>query len=199
MTARVPSWRITVLAAVAVTGIAVSLVALTASSGAPAALGSSPSPSALYPALKSTEPSGITLVANHNQPHPNNVPTFPETPPTEALAAEHWPIASSIRRVTVSVPGVFAWISESYGGGVCVLAWDGGTPAAVGFSCSPSNEVSRGASLELRDMPSRPGKALTVGVAPVGKTTTTLPSDPSMTVSVSDDAWAYETTTGAKG
>jgi hypothetical protein len=102
-------------------------------------------------------------------------------------------MSTTIRRVAVGVPGVSAWIAESYGGGVCALAWDGETPSAVGFSCSPTADLGQGAGVELRDMPSRPGEVLKVGVVPSGTTekTVELPDGTTTVVPVSGNAWAY--------
>lgn len=114
-------------------------------------------------------------------------------PPDEPGAAEHWPIASTIRRVAVDVPGITAWIAESYSGGVCVLAWDGGTDGAVGFSCSTPTTVDQGVGVELREMPSLPGKVLKVGVVPNGTKAMAvkLTSGSTATVPVAGNAWAY--------
>jgi len=197
------SWRINLAASSVVTVLATVIVALNASSDSTVARASSDPPSGLYPALKSTGPSGITL-SSPGQRQGDSTPSFPVSPPGEAVVAEHWPIASTIRAVRVNVPGISAWIAESYGGGVCALAWDGGTPSAVGFSCSPISDLAQGAGVELRDMPSRPGKVLKVGVVPSGTTSVsvTLPNGSAARAPVSDGAWAYladETTTGRKG
>jgi len=203
MTGVSSSWRITLAVGFAVAALAALIVVLNASSDSTAARANSVQPSTLYPALKSIEPSGITL-SIPSQHLADNTPSFPAVPPAESAVAEHWPIASTIRAVRVKVPGISAWIAESYGGGVCALAWDGGTPSAVGFSCAPASGLARGAGVELREMPSRPGKVLKVGVVPSGTTTMTvkLPDGSAATAPVSDDAWAYlsdETTTRAKG
>jgi hypothetical protein len=193
MTAISSSWRIAAAVGLALAGLAALIVALTSSSGSAVAQASAVSPSAIYPALKSTEPSGITLFSAPSQQAGDSGPSFPLNPPNEAGQAEHWPISTTIRRVTVGVPGVSAWIAESYGGGVCALASDGETPSAVGFSCSPTADLEQGAGVELRDMPSRPGEVLKVGVVPSGTTekTVELPDGTTTVVPVSGNAWAY--------
>lgn len=203
MTATSSSRRIVPAVGLAVACLTALIVALTTSSGSTAARASSVSPSTLYPALKNTGPLGITLTSR-DEHQARDTPSFPSSPPDEAVVAERWPIASTIRPVRVNVPGISAWIAESYGGGVCALAWDGGTPSAVGFSCSPPSDLERGAGVELREMPSRPGKALKVGVVPSGTTekTVKLSDGSAATVPVSGNAWAYladESTTEAKG
>jgi hypothetical protein len=121
---------------------------------------------------------------------------FPEGVPSVPALAEQYPMASTIHRVAVGVPGVTAWIAESYGGGVCALASVGGSPAAIGFSCSLPSRREQGVGVELREIPSMPGKVLKVGVAPDGtaEKTLNLPSGSTVSVPVSGNAWAYMTT-----
>ena len=152
----------------------------------------------MYPALAGNDASGIKLVAAPHpfQPGDYTGPSFPLRAPEGPAVAEHWPIAGTIRHVGVGVPGVSAWIAESYGAGVCVLAWDGGTAnnvSAVGFSCSPPGAPGRGAQVELRDMPSRPGKVLRVGVVPSGTKSVAveLTDGATATIPVGGNAWAY--------
>jgi hypothetical protein len=195
MTSILTSWR-TALATGLLAAAAVALVlALADGSGSSVATASSGSVSALYPALESKADPGITLVADPRQSRSTAAtgPSFPANPPPEAVEAERWPVSSTIRRVSVDVPGVTAWIAESYGGGVCVLAWPGGASSAVGYSCSTAETLTRGAAMELRDLTSMPGKVLKVGVAPSGTKAMTmkLTSGSSASVPVSGNAWAY--------
>jgi hypothetical protein len=189
------SWRTAVGAVLAATAITALMVALADGSVSTVAKASSVSVSAIYPALDSKDASGMTLFAtpHRHQPGSSAAPGFPMNPPAEPGAAEHWPIASTIRRVAVDVPGVVAWIAESYGGGVCVLAWDGSSDGAVGFSCSTAAKVDQGAGVELREMPSLPGKVLKVGVVPSGTKgmTAKLTNGSTVTIPVAGNAWAY--------
>jgi hypothetical protein len=188
------SWRSVVAAGLAIAALAALAVALVSGSATTVARASSVSPAAIYPALDSKEASGITLfAAPHQQPGDSTEPGFPKNPPAEPGVEERWPISSTIRRVAVDVPGVMAWIAESYGGGVCVLAWDGGHPSAVGFSCSTAATLDRGAGVELREIPSRPGNVLKVGVVPSGtaEKTVKLTNGSTATAHVAGNAWAY--------
>jgi hypothetical protein len=189
------SRRTAVGAWLVVAALAALMVAVADGSGSTVARASSASVSAVYPALDSKDASGITLFAtpHRHQPGSSTAPGFPMNPPAEPGAAEHWPIASTIRRVAVGVPGVMAWIAESYSGGVCVLAWDGGSDGAVGFSCSTAANVDQGVGVELREMPSLPGKVLKVGVAPSGTKgmTAKLTNGSTATIPVAGNAWAY--------
>jgi hypothetical protein len=186
-----------VLAAAAV----VTIVLLTGAGSA--ARASTTSPFAAYPALSSNAPSGLPLVTSHPRYQPGESlsgPVFPAEPPEGALTAGGlWPVSSSIRRVAVSVPGISEWIAESYGGGVCVLVWDGATQdPAVDFSCSTSEDIERGASVQVRSIPSLPGKVLNAGVAP--DSTTSVPqavTGSSEAVPVADNAWAAFAEEGA--
>ncbi len=188
------SWRFIVVTGVAMAAVAVVMVLLLLDSGSSVAKATSVSPAAKYPALDSKDASGITLFASpQHQAGPSSGPGFPMRPPDELGVAEHWPIPTTIRRVAVDVPGVMAWIAESYGGGVCVLAWDGGHPSAVGFSCSPPAKLAQGAGVELREMPSKPGKVLKVGVVPSGTSgmNVKLTNGSTATVPVVGNTWAY--------
>jgi hypothetical protein len=180
----------------------VALVVLLTGAGS-SAKASTPSPYAAYPALNSIEPSGLPLVASHHsyQPGEPTGPTFPAEAPEGALTAGgRWPISSSIRRVTVGVPGVSVWIAKSFGGGVCVLVWDGiSQDSAVDFSCSTSEDLDRGASVQVRGISSMPGKALSAGIVPDSTTsvTTQAPTGSTEATPVTDNAWAHFSEEGA--
>jgi hypothetical protein len=179
---------------VATAGI-LSFILLSNSAGS-AAKANTPSPYAAYPALNSTEPSGIALIAQHVRgPGGPTEPTFPAELPPEPEAAANFPIASSIRRVTVGVPGVSAWIAKSTASGVCVLVWDGLAKDGIGFACSPAGRIDHGATLELPEDPSLPGKVLRVGVVPSGTAavTTTLADGSTESTPVTGNAWAHVT------
>src|SRR5947208_7304247 len=85
---------------------------LVAGGGAHAA----PAPTPGYGALAGGEASGLTisdaLPPRGEAPHP----TWPAHPPA---AAGDSPVASTIRRVALGVPGLSAWIARSAAGGVC--------------------------------------------------------------------------------
>jgi hypothetical protein len=98
------------------------------------------------------------------------------------------------------VPGVSVWIAKSFGGGVCVLVWDGVTQgSAVGFSCSTSEDVGSGASVRVQDIPSLPGKVLSAGVVPDTETSVTTRTATGATEAtpVTDNAWAHFSEEGA--
>jgi hypothetical protein len=172
--------------------------------GGSAARASTTSPFAAYPALSSNAPSGLPLVTSHPRYQPGESspgPAFPAEPPEGALTAGgRWPVSSTIRRVSVSVPGISEWIAESYGGGVCVLVWDGATQdPAVDFSCSTPEDIEKGASVQVRAIPSLPGKALSAGVVPDSTTsvTTHTASGSTEATPVTDNAWAHFSEEGA--
>jgi hypothetical protein len=180
----------------------VALVILLTSAGS-SAKASTASPYAAYPALNSTESSGLPLVTSHQpyRPGESTGPTFPAEAPEGALTAGgRWPISSSIRRVTVGAPGVSVWIAKSFGGGVCVLVWDGiSEGGAVDFSCSTSEDLDRGASVQVRGIPSMPGKELSAGVVPDSTTsvTTQAPNGSTEAMPITDNAWARFSEEGA--
>jgi hypothetical protein len=104
-------------------------------------------------------------------------------------------VSSSIRRLSLSVPGLSAWIARSGEGGICVLVYDG-VPvegaSAVDMGCSTPEGIARGASVEVSEIPGMPGKVIAAGVAPDGVTsvTTTMADGSTETSPVSDNAWA---------
>jgi len=113
-------------------------------------------------------------------------------------------MASSIRRVTVGIPSVSAWIAKSIGGGVCVLVWDGVTEdnnSAVGFSCSTAEGLDKGASVQVPGIPSLAGKVLSVGVVPDSTTSVTTKSanGTTETTPVTNNAWAHISEAGPDG
>ncbi|HEX9481012.1 MAG TPA: hypothetical protein VF927_02815, partial [Solirubrobacteraceae bacterium] len=92
-----------------------------AGSGGNAAAGTASAPQ--FAALASTAPSGLPLVdPNAARSAGEAGPTFPAQPPE---GASDWPVADSIRRLTLEEPGLQAWIARSSAGGVCVLLYDG--------------------------------------------------------------------------
>jgi hypothetical protein len=152
-----------------------------------------------YAALGSGEATGLRIVdeptpsaANSGSTRPAG-PTWPANPP--AGAGAEWPITSSIRRVPLGAAGMSAWIADSYGGGICVLLYDGvpvGGVDAVYTGCSTPEGRARGASVEVSDVPGMPGKVIMAGVVPDGVTAvgSTLADGTSATTPVSGNAWA---------
>src|ERR1700741_4949801 len=82
-------------------GVATGLLA-TGGSSATATSASAPA----YTALAPTAPRELPIVAGDRPGAPSATPEFPEQPPEGAV---EWPQASTIRRLTLSVPGLTAW------------------------------------------------------------------------------------------
>jgi hypothetical protein len=162
--------------------------------GAPATA-SSTATGVSYTALSSSEPTGLPLVESHQPVSSSNPsgPTWPAQPPQEA--AGRWPVTSTIRKLSLSVPGLSAWIARSGEGGVCVLLYDGVPVAgasAVYMGCSTPEGFARGASAEVSEIPGMPGKVIAAGVVPDGVTavTTTMADGSTETTQVKGNAWA---------
>jgi hypothetical protein len=176
----------------------VSLILLSNDSGATANASAPPPPSyAAYPALNSTEPTGLPLVTHSgNGPAaPSAGPTFPATPP--ASATEEWPEAQSIRKVSVKLPTISAWISKGISGGLCVLS-SSHAPVrpgvyGVAFSCAPADRASSGATVESETAGSN--RITIAGVVPIGVSAVQvgLADGNTKIAVVSGGAWALET------
>jgi hypothetical protein len=166
--------------------------ALLAGGGGNAAAGTAPAPQ--FGALASTAPSGLPLV-DPEQPRSAGEPAGPTFPAQRPEGASDWPVAESIRRLTLSEPGLQAWIARSSAGGVCVLLYDG-VPvegvAALDVGCSPPEGDVRGATVEVSDIPGMPGKVITAGVVPDGITAVSevLADGSTARSAVSGNAWA---------
>jgi hypothetical protein len=185
--------RLLVRAAAPLMGLAGALVLL-GGGGAPAT--ATPATGGVsYTALASSEPTGLPLVESHSPASPSapSGPTWPAQPPHEAVG--RWPVTSSIRRLSLSVPGLSAWIARSGEGGICVLLYDG-VPvegaSAVDMGCSSPEGFARGASVEVSEIPGMPGKVIAAGVVPDGVTsvTTTMADGSTVTSPVKGNAWA---------
>ncbi len=151
---------------------------------------------AAYPALENTESTGLPIVSP-GTPAATTLgaegPTFPANP-SGGLAA-HGPVAKSIRRLPVSLPGISAWIAKSAAGGICVLASrkepTGNGAYGLGMSCAPSAMLASGTMLELQSDSN--GDAV-VGVVPddVSAVRVVLAGGASTTIPVAGNAWALE-------
>jgi hypothetical protein len=166
--------------------------ALLAGGGASAGASTAPAPS--YAALASTAPSGLPLVESHHERRAGDPvgPTFPAQPPEGATG---WPVASSIRRLSLSEPGLTAWIARAADGGVCVLLYDGEPVegvSAIDMGCSAPDGVARGAAVEVSEIPGMPGKTIAAGVVPDGVTSVSevMADGSTATSAVSGNAWA---------
>ncbi len=155
-----------------------------------------------YPALASTAPTSLPLVTSHHFYKPGDpiVPTFPAT--LSSGFGGNVPVPSTIRKVTVGLSDITAWISKSSEGGICVLATDNKVVdhnIGVSFSCAKASQLGQGAAVEISEIPGEPGRTVAVGVAPDDKSTVsdTLPTGAVKTVTVSGNAWAYETNSAA--
>jgi hypothetical protein len=176
------------------TGAAALAAALLGGGGAPAA--ATPAAPPGYAALSAGEPTGLTLTP----PRPPRAalgvsggPTWPASPPEGTGGS--WPVTSSIRRLTLGVPGVSAWIARSQAGGICVLVSDGQQVegvGAVGATCSTPEGFGAGASLEVAEIPGMRGRVIEAGVEPDGVSAvhTTLADGTSATTAVSKNGWA---------
>ena len=195
---QVPSKR-TLALACALLALAAQAWLVLHSNGAATARASAPSPTsyAPYPALRSTEPTGLPLVTHSNSPGgPANTvqatgPTFPASAPPDVMG--EWPEAASIRKVPVSVPVISAWIAKGLGGGVCVLSSQHKPIKGVygvAVSCNPA--TSAGATVES-EVPDGTGVAV-VGVVPAGVASVevVLTNGTTKTISVADNAWALQ-------
>lgn len=167
--------------------------AVAASGGGASATASAGAPSVSYAALASTAPTGLPLVSGDGPS--GGAAAGPTWPEQEPAGAQSWPIASSIRRLTLSTPGLQAWIARSAVGGVCVMLYDG-VPvdgvSALDVGCSPAGQLDRGASVEVSEIPGHPGEVIAAGVVPDGVSAVSTPmSDGSIqTTPVSDNAWS---------
>jgi hypothetical protein len=176
----------------------VSFVLLNGSGGTAKASAPTPPSYAAYPALSSNEPTGLPLVT-HGSPAAATLgaqgPTFPASPPAEVAGG--WPEAVSIRKLSINVSTISAWIAKSIEGGVCVLL-SRHQPIkgvyGVAVSCAlAANINSTGATVES-EVPGSNGVTI-AGVVPAGVSSVqvALTDGTSKTVVVSDNAWALET------
>jgi len=191
---RPPATRRAILAlTLAATAVPASIVLLSAS-------GSTATPSnpyAAYPALQSTAPSELELVASHERATNTGRPTWPLQAPQGAQSG--WPLAESIRKLDLASPNMTAWIARSLGGGVCVLLWahqpSGATPS-IGYSCSQESEaaLASGATARVSEIPGEPGAVYLAGVVPstVSAVAVRLADGSTRTVAVTDNAWSLE-------
>jgi hypothetical protein len=147
-----------------------------------------------YTALESNAPSGLPLVSSHHAASPTDPsgPTFPAQPPEGSTG---WPIASSIRRLSLSTPGLQGWIARSSEAGVCVLLYDGAPVegvSALDVGCSAPGGDARGASIEVFGMPGRTGEVIAAGVVPDGVTAVSerMADGSTVTSKVSGNAWS---------
>ena len=173
----------------AAAGIATALLAAGGGSA-----GASTAPAPVYSALSSTAPSGLPLVESHASLKAGEAagPSFPAEAPA---GSTDWPLAGSIRRLSLNDLGMTAWIARASAGGVCVLLYDGapvGGIAAVYFGCSAPGGDARGASIEVAEIPGMPGKVIAAGVAPDGVTSVseTMADGSTAASVVSGNSWA---------
>jgi hypothetical protein len=167
---------------------------LVALAGGQTGAGVSAAASVGYTALESDAPSGLPLVSSHHPASPADPsgPSFPAQPPEGSTG---WPIAASIRRLSLSTPGLQAWIARSSEGGVCVLLYDG-VPvdgvSALDVGCSAPGGEDRGASIEVSEIPGMPGKVIAAGVVPDGVTAVSeqMADGSTVTSEVSGNAWS---------
>lgn len=164
-----------------------------AGGGAPATATPETPPS--YTALEGAgEPTGLTFVDPHAAGTASTGgPTWPTSSPPGTGGS--WPVNSTIRRLTLAVSGLQAWIARSAAGGVCLMLYDGRRVegvAAVDLSCSTPEGLGYGASIEVSEIPGMPGRVIEAGVVPDGITgvRTALADGSSATATVGGNAWA---------
>jgi hypothetical protein len=178
-------------------GAAVPLAAvgLTAAlGGGQASAGTSTAATPSYAALASTAPSGLPLVTSHRPGSASDPsgPTFPVEPPE---GATDWPVAETIRSLSLSTPGLSAWIARSSEGGICVLFYDGAPVegvSALDVGCSAPASGARGASVEVSEIPGMDGKVIAAGVVPDGASAVSerMADGTTVTSQVSGNAWS---------
>jgi hypothetical protein len=149
-----------------------------------------------YPALNSTEPTGLPLIAppSASSAAPTG-PVFLASPPPGA-APESWPVAASIRKLPINLPIASAWIAQSVAGGICILDarhQPVNGHYGIGMSCSEPSRTDSGTYLES----TRPGSNVVtiMGVVPssVAAVQVTLTNGTTEKVPVNDNAWGLET------
>ncbi len=174
--------------------VVVSALAVALLAGGGGSAGATPAATARYSAFESRQPTGLALVDARSAPAPSGSPqpSLVESPPA---GAEEWPVASSVRRLSLQQDGMSAWIARSSQGGVCVLLYDG-VPvqgvAAVYVSCAGPESLDRGASMEVSDIPGMPGRVIAAGVVPdgVGSVSERMADGSTVTSRVSGNVWA---------
>ncbi len=181
-----------VLAAAAV----LAFVLLT-SGGGSSAKASTPTLAAIYPALASTEPTGLPLISDPSSTSAAPTgPAFLASPPA-GVDPEGWPIVSTIRKLPIDLPGTSAWIAQSIAGGICILDARS-TPVRghypIGLSCSEAGKSDDGSTLETSLAGS--GEVAILGVVPssVSSVSVTLSDGSTKAVPVNDDSWGIEAT-----
>lgn len=174
-------------------GAALCVLTLGGGGGASAAA-SAGTPVGVYQALAGNEPSGLPLVESHTRWTPGS-PTGPTWPASPPAGAQTWPVAATIRRLSLPTPGLSGWIARDSAGGVCILLYDGIAVqgvAAVYMGCSADGRTDRGASVEVSEIPGRPGEVIAAGVVPdgVSEVSTLLADGEASSLQVSDNAWS---------
>lgn len=151
-----------------------------------------------YPALDATGPTELQLVSSHGAASTSQKPTWPLSAPE---GAQNWPLAESIRKLDVESPNDTVWIAKSLSGGICVLLWahqPTGDIPSIGASCSGSDEedIQRGATTQVSEIPGEPGVTHVAGVVPstVSSVEVTLADGSTRMATVKDNAWSIEVT-----
>lgn len=162
--------------------------------GGQASAGTSAAQAPSFAALASTAPSGLPLVTSHRLGSASDPsgPTFPVEPPE---GATDWPVAETIRSLSLGTPGLSAWIARSSEGGICVLLYDGAPVegvSALDVGCSAPESAARGASVEVSDVPGMGGKVIAAGVVPDGVSAVSerMADGTTVTSQVSGNAWS---------
>ena len=176
--------------------VAVAALAATLLAGGQGSAAATPAAVARYAALEGAagaQPTGLALVQAGDAPAPSAAaqPSLLAQPPA---GSEAWPVASSIRRLTVGQSGLSAWIARSSQGGVCVLLYDGvpvSGVAAVYVGCGAPEALAQGASVEVGEIPGMPGRTIAAGVVPdgVSSVSESMADGSTVTSPVSDNAW----------
>lgn len=185
--------------ALAVAGVAVSLLAGTGPAGAAVATSA---PGAAYSALDSTAPAAGLRIVPGPGPAASVPAGEPQLPVAAPAGAGPWPVAATVRSLALDVPGLSAWIARSSEGGICVLLYDGVDVrgiAALYVGCAAAGEIGSGTQVEVAEIPGIPGTVIAAGVVPdgVSSVSQTMEDGTTVTSVVQDDAWAREGTVAA--
>jgi hypothetical protein len=154
---------------------------------------------AAYPALQSNGPTELESVSSHDATHESDRPSWPLQAPEGSLSS-NWPLAESIRKLNTDSPNMTTWIAKSLSGGICVLLWvhvPAGGIQSIGYSCSGETEedLNRGATTNISEVPGEPGSVFVAGVVPstVAAVRVTQTNGVTKTVMVNGNAWDLET------
>jgi hypothetical protein len=187
-------WSLPLLATTLVLAAPAAYLASSSNAG-PAAAAGQPTPAALYPALASTAPLGLTLSSSASAPQPDaQQPTWR----TPSGAEGNRPAPQTIRRLPSDAAQVDSWIAESTTGGICVLLSPArsvtGTRPVAATCTEGASRLTEGTYLSYQ-YPETNEVAL-AGVAPAGTTAmhVTFADGTTQSVPVQGNGWSLQST-----